>query len=135
MGCEWSGKAQTARNEIFNVANGDCFLWEQLWPHVADVFGMEHAFPHALSLARAMPDKGPVWAQIVKKHGLQPYRLDQLIPNWQFADFTFRYGQAPYHSLMSTIKLRQAGFHECADTQAMTIDQLRQLQRARILPH
>ncbi|MDB5569369.1 MAG: dependent epimerase/dehydratase family protein [Hyphomicrobiales bacterium] len=131
----WAGQADTARNEIFNVANGDCFMWEQLWPHVAEVFNMEHAFPHALSLARAMPDKGHVWDAIVKKHDLKPYRLDQLVPNWQFADFTFRYGQKPYESLMSTIKLRQAGFHECADTQTMTVNQLRELQAARILPH
>lgn len=131
---EWAGRSENARNEIFNIANGDCFMWEQLWPHVADVFGMAHAAPHALSLARAMSDKAAVWDEIVARHDLRPYSLAQLVPNWQFADFTLRYGQKPYESLMSTIKLRQAGFQECMDTQVMTVDQLRQLQAARILP-
>jgi nucleoside-diphosphate-sugar epimerase len=131
----WAGQSQNAVNEIFNVANGDCFLWEQVFPSIAAAFSMEHAEPHAMSLARVMADKEPVWDRIVKRHNLKPYKYRQLIPSWEFADFTFRYKQTPFESVQSTIKIRQAGFHDCVDTQDMFARQLRALQEAGVLPH
>jgi nucleoside-diphosphate-sugar epimerase len=130
----WSGSSGTAANEIFNIANGDCFMWEQVFPGIADVFEMECGTPHAMSLSRVMADKGPVWDRIVQKHQLKPYRMHDLVPTWEYADFTFRYRQAPYESVLSTIKLRQAGFHDCLDTEEMFVAQLQHLQRERILP-
>ena len=35
----WSGEAATARNEIFNVTNGDVFVWPNVWPAIADALG------------------------------------------------------------------------------------------------
>ena len=81
-----------------------------------------------------MGDKGPVWDDIVRKHKLRPYRLRDLVPSWEYADFTFRYRQAPFESLLSTIKIRQAGFLECIDTTEMFVTRLRNLQNDRILP-
>jgi nucleoside-diphosphate-sugar epimerase len=130
----WAGQNPAATNEIFNVSNGDCFLWEQAFPRIAEVFGMECAAPHAMSLARVMADKASVWETIVRKHQLRPYRMEQLVPSWEYADFTFRYRQTPYESLQSTIKIRQAGFHDCLDTEEMFVRQLRALQEARVLP-
>ncbi|MGZ5867472.1 MAG: SDR family oxidoreductase [Xanthobacteraceae bacterium] len=131
----WAGQSENAANEIFNVANGDCFLWEQAFPRIAEVFSMEHAAPHSTSLARVMADKGPTWDRIVKRHNLKPYRLEQLVPSWEFADFTFRHRQAPFESVQSTIKIRQAGFHDCVDTEEMFVRQLRELQQSGVLPH
>jgi nucleoside-diphosphate-sugar epimerase len=130
----WSGEAATARNEIFNISNGDCFLWEQLFPDIGDVFEMAVGEPHAMSLARVMSDKQAVWDAIVAKHQLRPYMLDQLVPAWDFIDFTFRHNQRPFHSLLSTIKLRKAGFHECMDSRDMLIGGLKRLQSLRVLP-
>ena len=87
-----------------------------------------------MSLGRVMADKGPVWDRVVEKHQLQPYKMTQLVPSFEYADFTFRHKQAPYESLQSTIKIRQAGFTECVDTQEMFVRQLKDLQKARILP-
>ncbi|MGZ5895515.1 MAG: NAD-dependent dehydratase, partial [Xanthobacteraceae bacterium] len=82
-----------------------------------------------------MADKGPTWDRIVKRHNLKPYRLEQLVPSWEFADFTFRHRQAPFESVQSTIKIRQAGFHDCVDTEEMFVRQLRELQQSGVLPH
>ena len=131
----WAGGSANAANEIFNVSNGDCFLWEQVFPRIAEVFSMEHAAPHAMSLARVMADKGPIWDKIVAKSNLKPYRFEQLVPSWEYADFTFRYRQPPFESLQSTIKIRNAGFHDCIDTEEMFVSQLRNLQQARVLPN
>lgn len=131
---EWAATAPACANEIFNIANGDCFMWEDMWPRFAAAFGMECAPPRPICLAKAMPDKGHVWDRIVAKYGLQSYRYEQLVPSWDFLDFTFRYGRPPSASLMSTIKARKAGFHDCADTEAMFGELLHTLQDQKILP-
>jgi nucleoside-diphosphate-sugar epimerase len=130
----WAGASSTAANETFNVTNGDAFLWQDLFPVVARIFGMEQGLAHPMPLTAIMPDKGPVWDHIVAKHGLRPYRLDQLIgSSWQFADFAFsRTGHTA--SLLSTIKIRQAGFHDCTDSAEMLEWWLRELQRRQVLP-
>lgn len=130
----WACGNPHAANEIFNVSNGDAFMWEQVFPAIAKVFSMECAAPHTMSLGRVMADKAAVWDDIVKKHQLRPYKLAQLVPSWEYADFTFRHRQTPYESVQSTIKIRQAGFHDCIDTQTMFVEQLQALQQARILP-
>ena len=30
-----------ARDEIFNVTNGDAFRWEHMWPVIAGAFGVQ----------------------------------------------------------------------------------------------
>ena len=131
----WAGQSPAAANETFNISNGDCFMYEQVFPRVAEVFSMPCGAPHSMSLARVMSDKDTVWDNIVRKHQLQPYRLRDLVPSWEYADFTFRYRQTPFESLLSTIKVRKAGFHECMDSAEMFTIQLCELQNKRVLPH
>lgn len=134
-GVHWAGQTPAAANEIFNISNGDCFLFEQVFPRIAEIFSMKCGAPHPMSLSRVMGDKGKVWDGIVLKYQLKPYRLHDLVPSWEYADFTFRYRQTPFESLLSTVKIRKAGFHECIDTEEMFVAQLRELQNKRILPH
>ncbi len=130
----WAGRTPAAAGEAFNIANGDCYLWPDLWPLVAEVFEMALAPAFPCSLRRVMADKGPVWDRMVARHGLLPYRLEQIVPSWQFADFIFGYGQRPNPALVSTIKARRAGFHDCIDTEDMLAGLLRELRRRRIAP-
>ena len=130
----WAAGSKNARNEIFNVANGDHIQWPYIWPLFAEVFAMPHAQPHSISLAQVMLDKGPVWDRIVQKYGLKPYGYRELVPAWDFTDFAFRLGRIPNPTLMSTIKIRQAGFHNCMDTEQMFVEQLHQLQARKVLP-
>ena len=48
----WSGEAEAARNEAFNVTNGDVFTWENIWPAVADALEMKPGKAVPLSLAQ-----------------------------------------------------------------------------------
>jgi nucleoside-diphosphate-sugar epimerase len=132
----WAGDhaAGAAADETFNVTNGDVMLWQDLFPQVAERFGMRMGPDHPMSLAVLMADKGPVWDRIVQRHQLRPLALETLIgSSWQFADFAFaRPGQTA--SLLSTIKLRQAGFADCIDSADMLDQWLERLQRERVLP-
>ncbi len=130
----WAATSPNARNQIFNVANGDHFQWPFIWPLFAEVFKMPHSQPHPFSLAQVMPDKGPVWDHIVQKHQLKPYRYEEIVPAWDYPDFAFRYGRAPNPTLMSTIKIRQAGFHDCMDSEQMFVELLHEMQDRKLLP-
>jgi nucleoside-diphosphate-sugar epimerase len=46
----WSGEATAAKNEIFNVTNGDVFVWPNVWPAIADALGFAAGEPVPLSL-------------------------------------------------------------------------------------
>lgn len=130
----WAGASPAAANGTFNVTNGDVFDWQSLFPVLARVFGMEIGAPHPMSLVAVMADKAPVWRRIVERYGLAAPELDAMIgTSWQFADFAFsRPGQTA--SILSTIKIRQAGFGDCVDSAEMLEWWLRALQRRRILP-
>ena len=38
---EWAATTEAARNETFNITNGDVATWQDLWPVVADALGMK----------------------------------------------------------------------------------------------
>lgn len=133
---EFAGSAPEAENETFNVVNGDVLLWQDIWPAIAQGLGMEVGEPVPMKLAEEMPVQDETWARIVHRHGLQPVTLAQLInSSWQFADRNFAYGQAdPDDRIVSPIKLRQAGFNDCRDTEESILYWLARMQQARLLP-
>ncbi|WP_342643885.1 SDR family oxidoreductase [Rhodoligotrophos ferricapiens] len=133
-GLEWAAGSPAAANETFNIANGDIYIWQNLWPRIAALFHMEHGPANPFSLARIMPQNEPIWDRIVARHGLEPNAYRYVVPNWQFADFLLGYGQRPNPHHVSTIKIRKAGFHDCVDTEEMFLDLLQELQRRRVLP-
>lgn len=130
----WAGRTTAAANQTYNVTNGDVFTWENLWPVIARAFRMEVGLPHPMPLSRIMPGRAAAWREIVARHGLRPLSLDRLVgASWQFADFAFSRTHST-SSLLSTIKIRQAGFGECIDTEASLAWWLAELQARRVLP-
>src|SRR2546430_12397196 len=51
----WAGEAVAARNEAFNVTNGDVFTWENIWPAIADALDMKPGQSVPLSLVKQYP--------------------------------------------------------------------------------
>ena len=136
---EWAASAATARNEIFNITNGDVFVWQYIWPVIADAFGMEVGPDEPCSLVQAMADRDTEWAAIVDKYDLvAPRNLADFVgQSFALADFTLNYGNGgdmPAHMLVSTVKLRQAGFHEYLDTEDCFRKWIRRFQEHRLLP-
>jgi hypothetical protein len=62
--------------------------------------------------------------------------LDTLVGlSWQYADATFASRRPfPVPPLVSTIKLRQYGFHDCFDTEESIIQHLEAMQAQGYLP-
>src|SRR5690606_4718253 len=76
---EWAGTHDSAANQVFNITNGDVYAWENVWPRIAELFGMEMAPPHPFSLARVMPQNEPIWDRVVARHGLLPNRYQEIV--------------------------------------------------------
>ena len=137
----WAATAPTARNEIFNITNGDVCIWQDVWPAIAESLGMDPGQPEPFSLKKEMPKHAQQWAGIVRKYNLaSPADLHAFVgESFALTDGGFFYGGSTEGSglratLVSTIKLRQAGFHDCIDTEDMFRKWFRRYQELRWLP-
>jgi len=133
----WSGEAATARNEIFNVTNGDVFVWPNVWPAIADALGFAAGEHVPLSLDREIRPREAEWVEIRRAHGLSSGTLKEFVGlSFEYADYTMGYGrtQPGPPALVSTVKLMQAGFHEVMDTEMMFAKAVAELQALRLLP-
>lgn len=131
----WSGSCAAARNAIFNVTNGDIFLWENIWPDLSRRLGFEPALGQPLPLATIMADKADLWMRIVERHGLRDHPLHAVAgASWPFADSIFGYHGIANSALLSTIKIRRAGFHDCIDTEEAIADWIDIYRRIGIAP-
>ena len=136
--CEWAATSPTCGNEIFNITNGDVFVWQNVWPTLAEAFGMEVGEPEPCSLGEEMPKHQDEWAAIVKKYNLRsPSNLHAFIgESFAAADFTLAYGaqESGPPAIVRTIKARQAGFHDCTDTEDMFRKWIRRYQELGWIP-
>lgn len=126
----WALTASGARNEVFNITNGDHFRWQHVWPEIAEFFNLPSAAPQPMNLSVQMADKAPQWEAIVARHQLQSTPWEQ-IAAWPFLDGWLNLG---YDMVQSTIKIRQAGFHGCIDTHQSIREQLQRLRELRLIP-
>jgi nucleoside-diphosphate-sugar epimerase len=126
----WAGETPPARNEIYNITNGDYFRWQFMWPKIAKSFQMEVAEPVPMPLKVYMADKGPLWAAMTNKYGLKPIPYDQIV-SWSFGDFIFN---SAFDNISSTIKARQHGFHDCIDTEDMFTTFFNDMREKHVLP-
>src|SRR5207244_9006430 len=60
----WAAQAPAARNEIFNVTNGEIFTWRDVWAPIAETLGVESAADTPRKLAEFLPQYADVWPRI-----------------------------------------------------------------------
>jgi nucleoside-diphosphate-sugar epimerase len=136
-GLAWAAEAPAARGETFNITNGDVMVWKNVWPAIARAVGVEPAFGSPLSLAQFMPAQAAVWERIVEKHNLRRISMTGLLgESHHYMDLLCASGSdvLPPAMLVSTIKLRQAGFGDCEDTEVMFAKWLGKLVERGVLP-
>lgn len=134
---QFSFDRDSFRNQTFNITNGDVFRWQDIWPHLADIFEMEVGEPSQSRLSESCYDKETEWQAITAQQSLRPYSLRELVgDSFFYADAMFNaYGSsAPPPAVLSTIKLRKAGFQECIDTPDMFSKWFSKLSGIKVLP-
>jgi nucleoside-diphosphate-sugar epimerase len=133
----WAAGAPAARNETFNITNGDVFCWRNVWPAIASAMGLQQGPDTPMKLAEWLPAKADVWSATVERFGLRSVPLAELLGQSHiYADFVMASGATlePKPVLVSTIKLRQAGFGDCVDTDQMFCELIATMIERRLAP-
>jgi nucleoside-diphosphate-sugar epimerase len=133
----WAATSAAAHDETFNVTNGDVFTWRDVWPTIAAALEVDVGPDEPGSLAALLREHRDTWREIVDRHRLRaPHDIDAFVGQSAiYADGLMAGHRDPRMPvLVSTIKLRQAGFADCCDTEAMMARHLSDLRRRRFLP-
>lgn len=83
-----------------------------------------------MSTVAEMSEKAPLWDSMVARYNLLPTPYEQ-VANWAFVDFMLNFAE---ETVLSTIKIRQAGFADCIDAHKSFTRQLSRLREMRIIP-
>jgi len=128
----WAATTPAARNEAFNVVNGDVFRWSWMWPRIAAWFGIEAApFPAEVSpLEAQLADAGPVWTDIARKHGLAETDLNVVSSAWHTDADLGR----PIEVVTDMGKSRKLGFLDYQPTDDSFFDLFKRLREEKIIP-
>jgi hypothetical protein len=126
----WMATTPECANQSFNIVNSDYFRWCDLWPRLADFFGVPMGIVRPQKLASTMSAAPKLWAGMSGRYGLVHPELKSLA-NWSFGDFLF---SADWDDMSSTAKARRFGFHDATETEPSIIGALHELRRRRVLP-
>jgi len=131
----WAGEADQARNQAFNITNGDVMTWKNVWPAIADALGMQVGEDRPALLARDLPPRGGEWDAIRRKYDLAaPDLMAFAGKSLDYVDLLMSGDAARPPFLVSTVKLRRAGFSEMLDSEAMLRNTIAAMQQRRLLP-
>lgn len=128
----WAATTPSAKNEAFNVVNGDVFRWSWMWGQIARWFGLEPAeFDGSVHpLEDQMADDGPLWRAIAEREGLVEPNLNRLSSPWHTDADLGR----PIEVVTDMTKSRKHGFTEYQPTDEAFFDLFSRLRTARLIP-
>src|SRR5579875_3721509 len=128
----WAATTEAARNQAFNVVNGDVFRWSWMWGRLAKWFGLEAAaFPgRVMPLEEQLAGAAPVWAEIAGRYGLRESDLDRLISAWHTDADLGR----PIEVVTDMSKSRKLGFLEYQATDDSFFALFERLRAERLIP-
>jgi nucleoside-diphosphate-sugar epimerase len=129
---EWAATTEGARNQAFNIVNGDVFRWSWMWTRLADWFGIDPAAysGEAMPLERQLANAGPIWTEIARKHRLAENDLGVLASAWHTDADLGR----PIEVVTDMSKSRKLGFLDYQPTDESFFKLFERLREARIIP-
>ena len=135
--CVWAAGHPNAVNQTFNLTNGEVFLWRDLWPALSSVLDIDMGPDEPLDLVTYFSTRIKAWQSLAKKHELiEPNLMRLLGESHHYANLCFAHGSiaSPPPALVSTIKIKQAGFTDTHNTEASFCHWLAVLRERRIIP-
>jgi nucleoside-diphosphate-sugar epimerase len=135
----WAATSPAASGATFNLTNGDAFVLRHAWPELARRLGLdsEGQAPADLGSLFAAPESQTAWTALAARYGLAESSLPALLgQSAAYLDLLLapRIADKAAPVLLSTIKLRQAGFAACRDSLEALVGQLRKMVELRLLP-
>jgi nucleoside-diphosphate-sugar epimerase len=128
----WAATTPAARNEAFNVVNGDIFRWSWMWGRIAAWFGVEPApfDGEARPLETQMQGAEPIWRAIAERERLVEPDLARLASAWHTDADLGR----PIEVVTDMSKSRRLGFTAYQPTDDAFIDLFERLRADRLIP-
>jgi nucleoside-diphosphate-sugar epimerase len=129
---EWAATSEAARNQAFNVVNGDIFRWSWMWARLAGWFGIQPApYPgEGIPLERQLADAAPLWADIARRHHLAETDINAVTSAWHTDADLGR----PIEVVTDMSKSRKLGFLDYQATDESFFDLFARLRAAKIIP-
>ncbi|WP_434381384.1 SDR family oxidoreductase [Melittangium boletus] len=128
----WATTTPAARDQAFNVVNGDVFRWKWMWGRLASWFGLEPApFDGTVRpLEAQMAEDAPTWTRIARREGLVEPDLSRLASPWHTDADLGR----PIEVVTDMSKSRRLGFTGYQPTDDAFHDLFARLRTARLIP-
>ncbi|MDB5671659.1 MAG: NAD-dependent dehydratase [Alphaproteobacteria bacterium] len=128
----WAATTPSARNEAFNIVNGDVFRWSWMWGRIANWFGIEPApfDGEVRPLEAQMAGDAPLWRAIAEREGLSEPDLTRLASAWHTDADLGR----PIEVVTDMGKSRQLGFTAYQATDRAFFDLFERLRADRLIP-
>ncbi len=129
---EWAAVTPAARNEAFNVVDGDVFRWKWMWGRLAQWFGVEPApFDGERNpLEHQLAGAAPLWAELAERHGLIEPDLNRLASAWHTDADLGR----PIEVVTDMSKSRRLGFLDYQPSDDAFFDLFARLRADRVIP-
>jgi nucleoside-diphosphate-sugar epimerase len=128
----WASTTAAARNQAFNVVNGDVFRWSWMWAQIAQWFGVEPA-PFAdegFPLETQLAGTALLWKEIAASHRLVEPNIDVLVSPWHTDADLGR----PIEVVTDMSKSRKLGFLDYQATNDSFFKLFDRLRGERIIP-
>ena len=128
----WASTHDFAKNNAYNIVNGDIFRWNWMWPRIAKWFGVDwEGFTGQVTpLEIQMANDGAAWKRIVDKHGLVEPDLARVASAWH-TDLDL---SRPIEVMTDMGASRKLGFLEFQNTEAAFFDLFATLRLDRVIP-
>jgi nucleoside-diphosphate-sugar epimerase len=128
----WASTTAAARDQAFNIVNGDVFRWSWMWSRLAEWFGLEPApfTGEGVPLETQLADAGPIWKEIAAKYGLVESDLNVLVSAWHTDADLGR----PLEVVTDMSKSRKLGFLEYEATDESFFRLFERLREGRLIP-
>ena len=128
----WAATTEAARNEAYNVVNGDVFRWSQLWGRLAEWFGVEPVgFDGTVHpLEAELAQDAEIWRDIATRHGLTEPDLNRLASPWH-TDLDLG---RPIEVMTDMANSRKRGFTVFQSTEDSFFDLFARLREDRLIP-
>lgn len=128
----WASTTEAARNQAFNIVNGDVFRWSWMWSRIATYFGLQAAPFNGtgVPLEQQLANAAPQWKGIAERYSLLEPDMNTLVSPWHTDADLGR----PVEVVTDMSKSRKLGFLEYQATDDSFTDLFDRLRASRIIP-
>jgi nucleoside-diphosphate-sugar epimerase len=128
----WAVQTPAARNQAFNVVNGDIFRWNCMWKRLAAWFGVEaeELEGEGIPLEKQLASAEPVWRQMAARYGLAEPDIHVLASPWHTDADLGR----PIEVVTDMSKSRKLGFTAYQPTDESFFQLFEKLRTQRLIP-